>query len=258
VLSRPSADSFAVGRRQKFDKDKYVFNIIEHGYKIPVKMTPVETSQHYRERNNQSVRNEMPFVRADVARLVADGQVIAMENIPLCCNPLSVAFKVNMDGTIKRRLVIDLSRWVNKFIPASKYLMSKFQDALVMTSPGDFQSVFNIWKAYHYLRLAPESYELVGFCVPDEKGIDWFYHFVVGVFGLAPAGQLLGRIMRPVLVFLFTVPLNHAQVVRATSRETNIGDLVGVMWDTQKVLSQLFSPMAFRETGGHIYTRILH
>jgi hypothetical protein len=56
----------------------------------------------------------------------------------------------------------------------------------------------------------------------------------------------------------FTVPLYHAQVVRATSRETNIGDLVGVMWDTQKVLSQLFSPMAFRETGGHIYTRILH
>jgi hypothetical protein len=29
---------------------------------------------------------------------------------------------------------------------------------------------------------------------------------------------------------------NHAQVVRATSRETNIGNLVGIMWDTQKVL----------------------
>jgi hypothetical protein len=27
-------------------------------------------------------------------------------------------------------------------------------------------------------------------------------HFVVVVFGLAPAGQLLGRIMRPILVFL--------------------------------------------------------
>jgi hypothetical protein len=156
-----------------------VFNIIEHGYKIPVKMTPVERSQHYRERNNQSARNEMPFVRAEVACLVADGQVIAMEDVPLCCNPLSVAFKVNVDGSIKRRLVvIDLSRWVNKFIPASKYLMSKFQDVLVMTSPGDFQSVFDISKAYHHLRLAPESYELVGFCLPDEKGIDRYYHFV--------------------------------------------------------------------------------
>jgi hypothetical protein len=55
-----------------------------------------------------------------------------------------------------------------------------------------------------------------------------------------------------------TVSLNHAQVVRATSRETNIGDLVGIMWDIQKVLWQHFSPMAFRETGGHFYTRILH
>jgi hypothetical protein len=42
------------------------------------------------------------------------------------------------------------------------------------------------------------------------------------------------------ILVAFTVPLNHAQVVRATSRETNIGDLVGIMWDTQKVLSQLF------------------
>jgi hypothetical protein len=165
--------------KEKFDKDEYVFNIMEHGYKIPVKMTPAERSQHYRERNNQSARNEMPFVRAEVARLVAYGQVIAMENVPLCCNPLSVAFKVNMDGTIKHRLVNDLSRWVNKFIPASKYLMSKFQDALVMTSPGDFQLVFDISKAYHHLRLAPESYELVGFCVKDKKGIYRFYHFVV-------------------------------------------------------------------------------
>jgi hypothetical protein len=85
---------------------------------------------------------------------------------------------------------------------ALKYLMSKFQEALVMTSPGDFQSVFDMSKAYHHLRLAPESYELVGYCVPDEKGVDKYYHFVIVVFGLAPAGQLLGRIMRPILVFL--------------------------------------------------------
>jgi hypothetical protein len=95
--------------KEKFDKDEYVFNITEHRYKIPVKMTSVERSQHYRERNNQSARNEMPFVRAEVARLVADRQVIAMEDVPLCCNPLSVAFKVNVDGSVKRRLVIDLS-----------------------------------------------------------------------------------------------------------------------------------------------------
>jgi hypothetical protein len=42
---------------------------------------------------------------------------------------------------------------------------------------------------------------------------------------------------------------NHAQVVWATSRETSIGALVGVMWDTQKKLFQYFSPIAFRETG---------
>jgi hypothetical protein len=69
--------------------------------------------------------------------------------------------------------------------------MSKLQDALVITSPGDRQLVFNISKAYHHLRLVPESYELVGFCIPNEKGIDRFYHFVVVVFELAPAGPVI-------------------------------------------------------------------
>jgi hypothetical protein len=39
----------------------------------------------------------------------------------------------------------------------------------------------------------------VGFCVVDEEGKEWFYHYVVVVFGLGPAGQLLGPMMRPIL-----------------------------------------------------------
>jgi hypothetical protein len=40
---------------------------------------------------------------------------------------------------------------------------------------------------------------LVGFYVEDINGKERFYHYVVVVFGLAPAGQLLGRVMRPIL-----------------------------------------------------------
>jgi hypothetical protein len=131
--------------------------------------------------------------------LVQGGQVIEVEKAQLCTNPLSVAFKVNGDGSIKRRLVINLSPWVNKFVIPDKYKMSRFQDALSQSSPGDFQSVYDISKAYHHIRLHPDSYCLVGFCVEDEDGKERFYHYVVVVFGLSPAGQALGRVMRPIL-----------------------------------------------------------
>jgi hypothetical protein len=107
----------------------------------------------------------MEFVRTEAARLLEDGQIVECKSPPLCLNPLSVAFKVNADGSIKKRLVIDLSRWVYKFILPDRYRMAQFQDALSQSSKGDYQSVFDISKAYHHLRLAPELYELVGFCV---------------------------------------------------------------------------------------------
>jgi hypothetical protein len=38
--------------------------------------------------------------------------------------------------------------------------------------------------------------------VQDEDGKERFYHYVVVVFGLGPAGQALGRVMRPIMVYL--------------------------------------------------------
>jgi hypothetical protein len=187
--------------------------ILKEGYKIPVKMTTAERSTRYRERNNQSAHENMDFVRKEVARLLADGQVVESILPPLCTNPLTVASKVNPDGTIEQRLVIDLSRWVNKFISPDRYTMERFQDALALSSRGDYQSLFDVSKAYHHLRLAPESYALICFCVVGEDGKERLYHFVVVVFGLGPAGQALGRVMRPVLSFLSKMGIRNLMYV---------------------------------------------
>jgi hypothetical protein len=77
--------------------------------------------------------------------------------------------------------------------------MAQFQEALAQLTQNDYQSVYDISKAYHYIRLHPDSYELVGFCMTDAAGKEHFYHFVVVVFGLKPAGQALGRVMRLIL-----------------------------------------------------------
>jgi hypothetical protein len=40
--------------KETFEKDFYVENILNHGYKIPIKMTPEEAATPYRERNKNS------------------------------------------------------------------------------------------------------------------------------------------------------------------------------------------------------------
>jgi methionine synthase II (cobalamin-independent) len=67
-----------------------------------------ERSTRYRERNNKSVKDNMDFVRKEVKRLLDGGQIIKVDKPPMVINPLSVAYKINADGTEKPRLVIDL------------------------------------------------------------------------------------------------------------------------------------------------------
>jgi hypothetical protein len=167
--------------KETLDEDKYVEGILKHGYKIPVKMTDDKAATVYRKKNNKSARGDSSYIRGKVTRLVAKGQVIKVAEPPRCTNPLRVAYKINADGSVKNRLVIDLSRWVNKCVVPNSYKMTRFQDALALLSRGNFQSVYNISKAYHHVRLHPDSYQLVGFCVEDENGKEELYHYLMMV-----------------------------------------------------------------------------
>jgi hypothetical protein len=188
---------------ETLDYDFYIMNILKYGYKIPVKMTAEQKPNVYREGNNKSARSEMDFVPSEVKQLSADGQVIEVKAPITCTNPLTVAFKVNSDGTIK--CPGNRSQPVGEFDDSSR----RTQDgkvpgrsgSIVAGLQGDYQSVFNVSKAYHHIRMAPESYCLVGFCMEDEDKKERIYHFVVLVFGLGPVGQVLGKVMRPILIF---------------------------------------------------------
>jgi hypothetical protein len=54
-------------------------SIMENGYKIPVNMSDIERRTRYREKNNQSARNKMPYVCAEVDRLLAAGQIVEVK-----------------------------------------------------------------------------------------------------------------------------------------------------------------------------------
>jgi hypothetical protein len=177
--------------------DTFVLGILNRGYKVPF---PNPTK--YREGNNASALKNMAFVRIELAKLVESGRVLRVKEVPLCCNPLTVASKILPDGSNKQRLVIDLSRHVNPQIVETKFRMPTVQDVLDDTFKDEWMAVFDLEAAYHNIRLHPDSYCLMGFMVPTEYGEERFYVYVVLPFGLASAAFILFRMTKPVIQFL--------------------------------------------------------
>jgi hypothetical protein len=130
------------------------------------------------------------------------GQVFEWPCRLRCTNPLTVATKVKDDGSIKRRLVLDLSRCVNLTLASDDFRMVTLQDAINATREGSFQLVFDLKSAFHHIRLHPSCYELMGFKVNREDGQVAYYCFIVLVFGLKVASQVLGRVLKPLCIFL--------------------------------------------------------
>jgi hypothetical protein len=143
------------------EADNYVLNIIFEGYKIPVHPGTEEIA--YNERNNCSARMEEEFVMSEVERLVKAGLVVPSVDAPLCVNPLSVAFKQTVDGLYKRRFgFIETHKSIGF---SDSYRVTTLGDTLAQTLPGDFQFVFDLEAAYHHVRVHPELYKYLGFCL---------------------------------------------------------------------------------------------
>jgi hypothetical protein len=156
----------------------------------------------YKEPDKRSARENYDFVQEEVAQLVESGQVVKWSKKLRCVNPLSVALKRKNSGEVKRRLVLDLSRAVNLALDNDDYRLTTLQDAINATGKGDFQVVFDFKSAFHHIRLHASMYELMGFKITDKNGVVTYYCFVVLVFGLNIAAQVLGRVLKPVICFL--------------------------------------------------------
>jgi hypothetical protein len=185
---------------EHFHPDPYVRGILDQGFKVLVDWDKIPES--HEEADNKSAREHYNFVLEEVARLLNFGQVVEWDAKPRCCNPLTVAVKRLDDGSLKKRLALDLSRCVNLAVEDDRYRMTTLQDAINSTRKGNFQVVFDLKSAFHQVRLHAGSYELMGFKVVDIGGIARYYCYVVLVFGFKIAAQVLGRVLKPVMSFL--------------------------------------------------------
>ena len=99
----------------------------------------------YEERNNMSYRKERLWANEVVCKLERAKLVRKVKNKELwCVNPLMVA----SSSKGKKRLCLDLSRWVNQVIKALKFRIESTLAALQVIEKDDYLFSFDLKSAY--------------------------------------------------------------------------------------------------------------
>ena len=179
--------------------DPFVLGVLQDGHRLPFREDVV--LEEYREPNNRTALDNLPFLRNHVASLVSDTTVDEVPYKPFCCSPLTVASRY-VDGLLRLRMCIDLSRYINLLLKKEAVFLPGLEKALKLLLPGDYQATFDLKCAFHHVLIHPDFRKYLGFCIPDEDGTDRFYVFRVLPFGLSTAVQLLARMTKPICIFL--------------------------------------------------------
>ena len=171
---------------------EFVLDIIEHGYKIPFKIT----TPPYSIENRSSATRRDSFVREAISELLARGCVREVANYPEFCNPLHVA--VQSSG--KLRLILDLS-YLNSFVVKQSIKYEDLRCVLQMFPSGMFTFCFDLKSAYHHIDICAEHMKFLSFKWPTGDGRMKFYEFTVLPFGLTSAPYVFTKVLRQLIRF---------------------------------------------------------
>ena len=170
----------------------FVLNVIKFGYFLPFAELPPPSI----ERNNKSSLRHPQFVKDSIHQLLESGCVREVSIRPHCVNPLTVA-----QGK-KLRLVLDLSRNVNKYLHLPKFKYENLRTVADIIDPDDFFITFDLSNGYHHVPIAPEHQTYLGFAWDfhtDDGCTTRYFIFSVLAFGLASACFAFTKFMRPFL-----------------------------------------------------------
>jgi hypothetical protein len=108
----------------------------------------------YREKTKKSVKRNMDVVREKVKEWQQQRVVIRLTTPTWCTSPLSVAKKTDtQNGTIKKWMVLDLSRHVNRHVRKWNMQMEDLRTTKGMKEVGDWMAAFKFGKSIfsHYV-----------------------------------------------------------------------------------------------------------
>ena len=184
---------------------EWVLDVIKNGYIIPLNNLPGP----YEEQNNQSAKKHDKFVQKSIKDLLRLGIVKRVDTKPRCISPLSVAEKIEPDGSTKLRLCWDGSRCVNLEIREQKVTLSHLQRALELTEEGDFQVVYDLKSALHHIKIFEAHTTYLGAAYTKEDGTKQYIVFLYLPFGLGSAVHCITKLFKPINAFLHMHGIRH-------------------------------------------------
>ena len=195
----------------------WVTNVLQFGYSIPFDNLP----QPYEERNNASVRTNMAVVVSIVENLAELGVIKFVDVKPTCVNPLGLVTKT-VAGQVSHRLVLDVSRWVNRFTSPSTVRLAHLEKALEITEARDFQTVFDLKSAYHHVKIVPEQVQYLGASIQIGSTTKYFV-FTHLPFGLNCAVHAITKLWKPLVAYIhkqgirFSIYIDDGRILSRTA-----------------------------------------
>lgn len=184
----------------------WVMDVIDYGYTIPWNNKP----ENYEEPNNLSALKNIEFVQQAVEELQRAGVVQFVEEKPRCVSPLTVAEKLEPDGSTKLRLCWDGSRCVNLELFEQKVTLAHLQRALEITREGDFQVVYDLKSAFHHIKIARGQTTYLGAAFMRKDGRKQFFIFLYLPFGLGSAVHCITKLFKPINAYLHKHGVRHS------------------------------------------------
>ena len=169
------------------DASKFVLDIIDHGYRLPF----AHPCPPFLAKNNASSRNHPEFVTEAIQKLIKQNCVKEVDQVPFCCNPLTVA-----TGK-KLRLVLDL-RHVNAHLKKFRFRYENLKTLAKIFEKGFHFATFDLKSGYHHIAIHENDIGYLGFAW-DFDGVTRYFVFLVLPFGLSPASYVFTKVLRPLI-----------------------------------------------------------
>merc|ERR1711873_189653 len=100
-----------------------------------------------------------------------------------CVNLLTVA----MNAKGKRRLCLDLSRYMNRIVKAPKFKLESTLAALQVIEKDDYMFLFDLKSAYHQIRMNKNFTKYLSYEIEEGDGRKRYFMYLSLPFGLNDA-----------------------------------------------------------------------
>ena len=173
----------------------FILDAIENGYKIP--LTGIPPAARFRHNRSARIKENKEFLDNDIRMLERSKAIRRVKRRPKICNPLQVS---HPEGR-RKRLIMDASRGINKYVKERKVKLDHLQKVLPQIPVNAWFSTLDLSRGYYHLKVNEEQKELLGFEWEFQDGEHAFFEWEVAFLGISDLVYFFTKLVKPVVVY---------------------------------------------------------